>query len=803
MDEFAATEELSSGYYFAKECVTKVVGVGSGGCTLLQYLINAQLRNAHLLDFVAVDSDSTVLARSTAPCKIQIGADFSSDFGSASDATCAAVNSTRAELKQALCGSDLIIIVTALGGATGSGATPIIAELAQATGASTLCFASSPLSQEEPQRLTRAAQGLEALEQLVDSCFVIAKDKLVSAPLSADKAQQAWAAVNEAVLQGVRGITYPIHLPWYLGLDFSDVMTITRNCERTMFGYGEGRGPNFVAAAVQNALHSPLVEPELIKRATGLLVTALINRNSPISKWELINREIQNYADEEANCKCSIVYDDQIADDQIFITIFITKRAPDASSGENQREAETFNTAPLSKGPSGLFRAAPPQTLVRQSSLGQDDELDDDKPQIFHRKIKPQSISDMDALELKCSASSPAWDKIDCAPQRACEDTYAQAVALVQAYRKLHNKAPTLTEVQTELGLAYGTAQQIYLRLGEDKLLEDELGQQASKHVASVPKTVIFGVGGCGCKMLRFLILHQLNAIPGLNTQESSDKELAPVKLIAVDMQENSLDGLQEVPQVLLTSQIISAAEQGQGSDLIRAQLQPYVDGAELVFVATGAGGMSGSNVAPLLAQMAQESGALTVAVVIKPFSFEGAQRALKAQQCLNEIKAHSDSYIVIDNDLLLTNLGQNISVVNACYEANSIFSDAVTMMLDAVRAGEFINLNLAELRMLLNGHTIISSGVGQGEKFIEDAWARALQPLLFSVQEVQTASSLLVCVYGNRNFTVTALKRVNKLLAQRLGVPARLVLILDDAHLAEDQCVIKVCLSGISAHCD
>ena len=235
MDEFAATEELSSGYYFAKECVTKVVGVGSGGCTLLQYLINAQLRNAHLLDFVAVDSDSTVLARSTAPCKIQIGA----DFGSASDATCAAVNSTRAELKQALRGSDLIIIVTALGGATGSGATPIIAELAQATGALTLCFASYPLSQEEPQRLTRAAQGLEALEQLVDSCFVIAKDKLVSDQLQEGAFQQAWAAVNEAVLQGVRGITYPITLPGYIGLDFSDVLTITHNCERAMFGYGQ------------------------------------------------------------------------------------------------------------------------------------------------------------------------------------------------------------------------------------------------------------------------------------------------------------------------------------------------------------------------------------------------------------------------------------------------------------------------------------------------------------------------------------------------------------------------------------
>ena len=789
MDEFAATEELSSGYYFAKECVTRVVGVGSGGCTLLQYLINAQLRNAHLLDFVAVDSDSTVLARSTAPCKIQIGADFSSDFGSASDETCAAVNSTRAELKQAFCGSDLIIIVTALGGATGSGATPIIAELAQATGALTLCFASYPLSQEEPQRLTRAAQGLEALEQLVESCFVIAGDKLVSDQLQEGAFQQAWAAVNEAVLQGVRGITYPITLPGYIGLlDFSDVLTITRNCERAMFGYGEGRGPNFVTAAVQSALHSPLVEPELIKRATGLLVAALINRNFPISKWEQLYREIQNYADEEADCKYGIVFDDQIAEDQIVMTIFMTKRASNASSGENQEGAVRSNA--------NSRRNVSPQVNGEWS--------DSEMPKkIFRSKIKPQAISDADARKLPRSASSPAWDKIDCATQRACEDKYAQAVALVKAYRKLHNKTPTLTEVQTELGLAYGTAQQIYRRLGEEKLLADELGQQASKHVASAPKTVIFGVGGCGCKMLRFLILHQLNAIPGLNTQGSSDKELAPVKLIAVDMQENSLDGLQEVPQVLLGSEIIDEAEQGQGSDLIRAQLQPYVDGAEIVFVATGAGGMSGSNVAPVLAQMAQESGALTVAVVIKPFSFEGAQRALKAQQCLNEIKAHSDSYIVIDNDLLLTNLGQNISVVNACHEANSILSDAVTMMLDAVRAGEFINLNLAELRMLLNGHTIISSGVGQGEKFIEDAWARALQPLLFSVQEVQTASSLLVCVYGHRNFTFATLARVNELLAQRLGVSARLVLILDDEHLAEDQCVIKVCLSGISAHCD
>ncbi len=180
------------------------------------------------------------------------------------------------------------------------------------------------MPQEEPQRLTRAAQGLEVIEQLVDSCFVIAGDKLVSDQLQEGTSQQAWAAVNEAVLQGVMGITYPITLPGYIGLDFSDVLTITRNCGRGMFGYGEGRGPNFVAAAVQNALHLPLVEPEFIKCATGCFVCCLVNRNFPIAKWEQISRELQNYADEEADCKYGIVFDDQIAADQMVIVLFLT-----------------------------------------------------------------------------------------------------------------------------------------------------------------------------------------------------------------------------------------------------------------------------------------------------------------------------------------------------------------------------------------------------------------------------------------------------------------------------------------------
>ncbi len=314
MDEFAAPEELSSGYHFAKECSIRVVGVGSGGCTLLQYLINAQLRNAHLLDFVAVDSDSAVLARSTAPCKIQIGADFGSDLGSgnASGVAYAAANRACAELEQALRGSDLIFLVTALDNAADVQCAVRIAQSAQNEGALTLAFVIKSNADAQAE--------IAQLKDAVDSIFVIDQEKINSSVVGVDLD----AFIHAWVFDAIKAIVAIDYEGGYIALGYEDLLVIMRRRGYACFGQGFGRGANFIQDAVQRAVHAPLLEQADVKSATGLIVKTYVNRNFPLVKWEQINHEIQEYFDEEADCKFGLVFDDQMAEDQMVVTLFVS-----------------------------------------------------------------------------------------------------------------------------------------------------------------------------------------------------------------------------------------------------------------------------------------------------------------------------------------------------------------------------------------------------------------------------------------------------------------------------------------------
>lgn len=299
MDEFAAPDELS--HHFAKECVIRVIGVGSGGCALLQQLINAQLRNAHLLDFVAVDSDSAVLARSTAPCKIQIGADFGSDL-----------NRARAELEQALRGSDLIILVTALEDAADAQCAVRIAHSAQNGGALTFAFVIKSNAD--------AQVDIAQLKDAVDSIFVIDREKINPSVVGVDLD----AFIHAWVFDAIKAIAAIDYEGGYIALGYEDLLVIMRRRGYACFGQGFGRGANFIQDAVQRAVHAPLLEQADVKSATGLIVKTYVNRNFPLVKWEQINHEIQEYFDEEADCKFGLVFDDQMAEDQMVVTLFVS-----------------------------------------------------------------------------------------------------------------------------------------------------------------------------------------------------------------------------------------------------------------------------------------------------------------------------------------------------------------------------------------------------------------------------------------------------------------------------------------------
>ena len=353
-----------SGIHFAKDCVIRVLGVGGGGGNSLQHMINQSLSG---VEFIAVNTDSQALNRSTAPLKVQIGVKLTNGLGAGCDPNKGrkAAEESKEDVKKLLQGSDLVFITAGMGGGTGTGAAPIIAEIAKETGALTIAVVTKPFSFEGKRHLINAEAGITELSKHVDSLIVIDNNKLLQNLGANISIVNAFNEANDVLLNAVKGITDSISAPGYINLDFSDVLTIMKGRGHAMIGNGVGQGANFVEDAVQRAIHSPLVDQVDIKSATGLLVNARVNRNFPIAKWEQINREIQNYADEEADCKYGIVFDDQIAEDQIVITILITGiSGGDSAKNENPMAAvrsnanNRRNVPPQMSNEQGFFRTA-------------------------------------------------------------------------------------------------------------------------------------------------------------------------------------------------------------------------------------------------------------------------------------------------------------------------------------------------------------------------------------------------------------------------------------------------------------
>ena len=365
MDQQFSVESVTSsaannepGIHFAKECVIRVLGVGGGGGNSLQHMINQSLSG---VEFIAVNTDSQALNRSTAPLKVQIGVKLTNGLGAGCDPNKGrkAAEESKEDVKKLLQGSDLVFITAGMGGGTGTGAAPIIAEIAKETGALTIAVVTKPFSFEGKRHLINAEAGITELSKHVDSLIVIDNNKLLQNLGANISIVNAFNEANDVLLNAVKGITDSISAPGYINLDFSDVLTIMKGRGHAMIGNGVGQGANFVEDAVQRAIHSPLVDQVDIKSATGLLVNARVNRNFPIAKWEQISREIQNYADEEADCKYGIVFDDQIAEDQIVITILITGiSGGDTAKNENPMAAVRSNA--------NIRRNAPPQMSSEQ-----------------------------------------------------------------------------------------------------------------------------------------------------------------------------------------------------------------------------------------------------------------------------------------------------------------------------------------------------------------------------------------------------------------------------------------------------
>ncbi len=317
-------DEISNeiGIHTPCKCTIRVVGVGGGGGNSVQHMINQSLAD---VQFIAVNTDAIALSRSTAHKVVQIGVKLTNGLGSGCDPNKGrkAAEESREDVKKLLQNSKIVFITAGMGGGTGTGASPIIAEVAKETGALTIAVVTKPFKFEGKRHRVNAEAGITELSKHVDSLIVVDNDKLLKNLGANISIVNAFHEANDVLYNSVRGIIDAIK-PGYINLDLADVEAIMRDRGHAMIGTGIGQGANFVEDAIQKAIHSPLIEQVDISSAAGLLVHSRINPNFPIAKWEEVNNAIQSYADENADCKFGLAFDDKLGEDQISITILIT-----------------------------------------------------------------------------------------------------------------------------------------------------------------------------------------------------------------------------------------------------------------------------------------------------------------------------------------------------------------------------------------------------------------------------------------------------------------------------------------------
>ncbi|HEY1689648.1 MAG TPA: cell division protein FtsZ [Solirubrobacteraceae bacterium] len=309
----------SGGTYLA---VIKVVGVGGGGTNAVSRMVDAGLRG---VEFVAANTDAQALDMCDADVKLNIGHDSTKGLGAGANPEVgfAAAAESRDEIKEALKGADMVFITAGEGGGTGTGAAPVIAEIAKnEIGALTVGVVTRPFDFEGSQRSRQAAEGIERLREVVDTLIVIPNEKLLAVVERRTSMLDAFKEADNVLRQGVQGITDLITIPGMINLDFADVRTIMSNAGSALMGIGTSGGENRCSEAAKAAISSPLLE-ESIDGATGILLNITGGRELGLFEVNEAAEIIQNAADPNANIIFGAVIDESLGD-EVRVTVIGT-----------------------------------------------------------------------------------------------------------------------------------------------------------------------------------------------------------------------------------------------------------------------------------------------------------------------------------------------------------------------------------------------------------------------------------------------------------------------------------------------
>jgi cell division protein FtsZ len=299
----------------------KVIGVGGGGSNAVNRMIRAEMMG---VEFISVNTDAQALLQSDAPHKIRIGDKITRGLGAGADPAVGqrAAEEDSEKIYEALKDADMIFITAGMGGGTGSGAAPVIAEISKDLGSLTVGVVTKPFSFEGMRRKLIAEQYTEALKDKLDTLITIPNDRLREVVDKKTSIIDAFRVVDDVLRQGVQGISDLITVPGLINLDFADVKTIMRDAGSSMMGIGMGTGENRAIEAAKNAVSSPLLEVN-ITGARGILFNVTGGSDLGLFEVNEAAEVIKEAADPEANIIFGTVIDDRMRD-EVKVTVIAT-----------------------------------------------------------------------------------------------------------------------------------------------------------------------------------------------------------------------------------------------------------------------------------------------------------------------------------------------------------------------------------------------------------------------------------------------------------------------------------------------
>jgi cell division protein FtsZ len=357
----------------------RVIGVGGAGGNALDTMMRSGLQG---VEFIAANTDAQALQHKLAPLKVQLGTQVTRGLGCGANPERgrAAAIEDREKLRDLLIGSDMVFVTAGMGGGTGTGAAPVIAEIAREVGALTVAVVTKPFPFEGRQRSRHAEKGLEDLHRVCDTLITIPNHRLLALAGKDTPMTQSFRIADDVLLNAVKGISDLITVHGLINLDFADVRTIMNEMGMALMGTGIGMGENRAKDAAYAAISSPLLEDVSIDGARGVLIN--ITGGPDMTLWEVNEAStlVQEAAHEEANIIFGAVIDEKMKPGELRVTVIATglegERSKLGDRGERERErqrreppAESANVQPIGRDPAPAPAAGPRaelQPLARQ-----------------------------------------------------------------------------------------------------------------------------------------------------------------------------------------------------------------------------------------------------------------------------------------------------------------------------------------------------------------------------------------------------------------------------------------------------